>query len=364
MATVPRAPRARPLLFDALPALASSVPFLPLAHAPTAVEPCAALADYLGRPDVWMKRDDRISPIYGGNKVRRYEFVLAEARARGATSLVTLGGLASTQVIATARFGQHLGLPVTAVLFDQPVTRFAREAILTDVAAGATLIHGGGYARSAWRFHRAKQTRGAYAINPGAASPRANLGYIDAALELAAQVARGEMPRPDVIVLPTGSAGTLAALALATAWVGWDTEIVGVRITLRVACNALTVGFVRERTARWIAARAPEFGRALGGRRGRYRLFHGAIGAGYGYPTTESVAAIERYRELTGREGEVTYSAKALVGLRAVARDPAYAQKTILLWQTLSDVRPEVPEGTRARVPRELDWVFEGATVA
>ena len=356
--------RPRPLLFDALPSLAGTVPFLALAAAPTAVERCTALSDYLGRDDVWMKRDDLISPVYGGNKVRRYEFVLADARAQNATGIVTLGGLASTQVMATARFGQFLGLPVTAVLFDQPITRFAREAILTNINAGATLVYGGGYLRSAWRFRQAQQSPGAYVINPGAASPRANLGYVDAMLELAAQVERGEMPRPDVIVLPTGSSGTLAALALGAAYLGWDTEIVGVRITLRVATNALTIGFIRERTARWITARAPEFGRALGKRRGRYRLFHGALGPGYGYPTSESIEAMEWYRRLTGRTGEVTYSAKALVGLRAVARDPAYANKKILLWQTLSDVRPEPAPGTQARVPKDLQWVFDGEAVA
>ena len=359
MATAPAGPRLRPPLFDALPSLASSLPFIALAEAPTAVERCTALADYLGRDDVWMKRDDRISPVYGGNKVRRYEFVLADAKARDATCIVTLGGLASTQVMATARFGQALGIPVSAVLFDQPVTRFTREAILTSVDAGATLIHGGGYLRSAWRYRSLQQTPGAYVIGPGAATPRANLGYVDAVLELAAQVERGEMPRPDVIVLPTGSSGTLAALCLATAWLGWDTEVVGVRITLPLVCNALTVGFVRERTARWIAARAPEFGRALGKRRGRYRLYGGALGPGYGYPTRESVEAMQWYERLTGKTGEVTYSAKALVGLRAVARDPAYAKNTILLWQTLSDVRPVVPEGTKERVPSDLRWVFD-----
>ena len=52
------------------------------------------------------------------------------------------------------------------------------------------------------------------------------------------------------------------------------------------------------------------------------------------------------------------------MGLHAVARDPAYAKKTILLWQTLSDVRPEPAPGTRARVPKELQWVFAGEVVA
>jgi D-cysteine desulfhydrase len=351
---------ARPRIFDALPALAATVPFLPLASGPTAVEPCTAIEEYLGRGGVWMKRDDLISPVYGGNKVRRYEFLLAHARARGATRLVTIGGLASTQVMATALFGQHLGLPVQAVLFDQPITRFARQAILTDLAAGAELVHGGGYVRSAWRYARARRAPGSYAIGPGAAAPRANLGYLDAVLELAAQVAAGEMPRPDVIVLPAGSSGTLAAICLALGWIGWDTEVVGVAITLRIACNPLTIGLVRERTRRWVAARAPAFARELGARRGRFRIDHRALGPGYGHPTPAAIEALGWYRRLTGQDGEVTYSAKALVGLRALARDPAYAKKTILLWQTLSAVHPPCAPGTQARVPADLRHVFAG----
>ncbi len=364
MATSPGTARPRPLLFDALPSLRATVPFVPLATAPTAVEPCTALEGYLGRGGVWMKRDDLISPVYGGNKVRRFEFLLAEAQARGAGRLVTIGGLASTQVMATARFGAHLGLGVSAVLFDQPVTRFAREAILTDIAAGAELIPGGGYAGSAWRYLQQRRAHGSYAIGPGAASPRANLGYLDAVLELAAQVAAGEMPRPDVIVLPTGSSGTLAALCLALAWIGWETEVLGVAITLRVACNPITIGLLRERTRRWIVARAPAFGRELGPRRGRYRLDYRALGPGYGHPTPAAIEALDWYQRLTGQTGELTYSAKALVGLRALARDPAYAKKTILLWQTLSGVRPEAPAGTLGRVPRGLRWVFEGEVPA
>jgi D-cysteine desulfhydrase len=275
---------------------------------------------------------------------------------------VTIGGLASTQVMATARFGEHLGLPVTAVLFDQPITRFAREAILTDLAAGAELVHGGGYARSAWRYFQARRAPGSYAIGPGAATPRANLGYLDAVLELAAQVAAGAMPRPDVIVLPTGSSGTLAAICLALGWIGWDTEVVGVAITLRLACNPLTIGLVRERTRRWIAARAPAFARELGSRRGRYRIDYRALGPGYGHPTPAAIEALGWYQALTGQTGEVTYSAKALVGLRALARDPAYANKTILLWQTLSAVRPPLPAGIEARIPADLRRVFAGET--
>ena len=157
--------RSRPALFDAIPGLAGRLPWRPLAHAPTPVERCSAIASWLGRDDVWMKRDDLISPLYGGNKVRRYEFVLADALERKARTLVTAGGIASTQVMATAILGAHVGLPVRAVLFDQPLTRFAQRALLADATAGARLIHGGGYGLTALRTARA-QARGTSAKSP------------------------------------------------------------------------------------------------------------------------------------------------------------------------------------------------------
>ena len=351
--------RVAPRLFGALPEL-SSLPFLPLAHVPTAVERCTALAPYLGRDDVWMKRDDAISPLYGGNKVRRYELLLADALAKGATSIVTAGGLASTQVTATAVFGRELGLPVRVVLFDQPITTFAREALLADVSAGAELLYGGGYVRTALRVVSEKRrAKGSYLILPGAADPLSNLGYVDAMLELADQVARGEMPRPDVIVLPTGSSGTLAALAIGASFLGWDTEIIGVRITSRIACNALTIGLIVRATTRFLERRSKTFAAA---RRAppRYRLFHGAIGPGYGEPSPAAIDGAAWMERLIGAPGEVTYSGKALVGLRAVARDPRWAGKTILCWNTLSRARPKLAPDARARLPRELEFAFEG----
>lgn len=351
------------MLFDELPELRGTLPFVPLAHLPTPVERCTAIAPYLGRDDVWMKRDDLVSPLYGGNKVRRFELVFGEARARGATRIVTAGGLASTQVTATALFCQALGLPLTAVLFDQPVTRFAKDALLADADAGAELVYGGGYVATAAKTYLASRRPGSYVILPGASDPLANLGYVDAMLELAAQVARGEMPRPDVIVLPTGSSGTLAALSIGAAYLGWPTEIVGVRITARVACNAVTIGIIQRRTEAFLARRSATF-RAR--RRGplRWSLFHGAIGPGYGEPTPASIEGARQVERLIGASGEVTYSGKALVGLRAIARDPAYRGKTILLWNTLSRVRPTPSAGARERVPKSLRWVLDAEAVA
>ena len=352
--------RARPRLFDELPGLAS-LPFVPLAHVPTPVEPCDTIADYLGRGGVFVKRDDLASPLYGGNKVRRYEFVLADAMAQGKKRIVTAGGLASTQAMATALYGAALGLPVRIVLFDQPITRFAKDALLTDADAGAELVWGGGYLSTAWRTWRSLD-RDSYLILPGAANPLANLGYLDAMIELGDQVARGEMPRPAAIVLPTGSSGTLAALALGARWLGWDTEIIGVRITLRIACNRLTIGSIVRATDRFVAEREPRWKRRSS--EVRYSLYGDALGKGYGYPTAESVEGIEQVRRLTGAAGEVTYSGKALAALRTIASMPRWRNETVLLWSTLSTPRPEISAAARERVPRELAWALDAKELA
>lgn len=357
----PPAGRASPRLFDAIPTMRAAVPWRPLCHLPTPVEPCDAIADALGGARVWAKRDDLVSPVYGGNKVRRFEFVFADLEARGARRIVTTGGVASTQVTATALFGQALGIPVRAVLFDQPVTRFAREAVLTDLAAGAELIAGGGYVTSAWRTWRAlRDDPGARLLLPGASHPLANLGYLDAMLELDAQVRAGAMPRPDVIVVPAGSSGTLAALSLAAAWLGWDTEVVGVRITALAACNRLTVSLVAAATRRFVARFDPAFARL----RPRFSLFHGAIGPGYGAPSPEAIAGVALMERLTGLPGEVTYSGKAIAALRVLCASPRYRDRTILFWHTLSSVRPPIPPGTDGLVPPALRRVFEGPVPA
>jgi D-cysteine desulfhydrase len=326
-------------LFEAFPELPGAVPFRPLVHAPTPVERIRA-AHGFGRDDLWIKRDDMVSPLYGGNKVRRFEYLFADAEAKGRRTLVTIGGLASTQVTATILFGKVCGFEVAAVFFDQPITDFLRSAIALDVAARPVLVYGGSYAGTAWRGYRTyRRLDRPYLIAPGASSPLALLGYVDAALELGEQVARGEMPRPDRIVLPAGSGGTAAALALGVSILGWPTIVTAVRITEPLACNRAVMRLWAERTRAFLKKRSPTFARldlpAL-----HIEVEGRALGEGYGYPTPEAEAAIEPIREMIGAPGEVTYSGKAVAALKLLAAERP--GETILFWNTLSSRRPDL----------------------
>jgi D-cysteine desulfhydrase len=350
--------RSEPRLFTEMPALAREVPWMPLVHGPTPVEPCSAIASFLGRDDVWMKRDDLASPLYGGNKIRRFEHVMADAARRGARELITVGGLASTQVTATILFGKALGFDVSAVLFEQPVTSFARRSMLIQASAGGRLVHGGGYAETALRttLALARGGRKSYFVPPGASEPMANLGYVGAMFELADQVERKELPRPDLIVLPAGSGGTTAALALGVMLLGWPTTVVAVRITERIACNRATIRLLVEASASYLARRAGTVSR----RRlpdPRFFVDHSAIGKGYGHPTPEALAAVPEVERLLGVPGEITYSGKALAGLRRIASENP--RKTILLWNTLSATWPEPTIGP-ADLPPAFARYFRG----
>jgi D-cysteine desulfhydrase len=351
-------------LFAELPALARA-PHLPLVHGPTPVEPMRGLEGYFGRGGLWVKRDDLASPLYGGNKVRKFEFLLADALDRGARGLRTVGGLASTQVTATALFGRALGLPVRALLFDQAMTHFGRHALLADVAAGADLAYGGPLPLAALRaVGEAAFGRAGYAlVAPGASTPRPNVGFVDGAFELAEQVRRGEMPRPDAIVVPAGSAGTAAGLALGFARLGWPTEVIGVRITSRLVCHTAWARALAEATGRALARACPGFGRPGAGPL-RLRVEHRAAGRGYGEPTDEAREGAARLALVTGHEGEVTYTGKALAALRALAREPAYATKTLLFWNTLTSAPPPVGRAGPSDLPPPLGRLWHKPPVA
>ena len=94
----------------------------------------------------------------------------------------------------------------------------------------------------------------------------------------------------------------------------------------------------------------------------RFLTLGNALGKGYGHPTAEARDGAEQNRVLTGRPGEVTYSGKALAGLRALVKEPRHQGKTFLFWNTLSHARPEVAHDVS--IPASLAWMFEGEPVA
>lgn len=342
-----------PALFRRFPALAARVPWLPLMDAATPVEPL----ELPGVAPLWVKRDDLTAGAYGGNKVRKLEFLLADARARRAGRLVTMGAAGSHHALATTLYGRGLGLPATLVLFPQPPTPHVRDVLLADAALGAELrwvprmeLIPAGVLIARLAHRRAR----CYTIAAGGSSPVGTLGYVSAALELEEQVRSGAMPAPDVVHVAAGTLGTAAGLAIGLALGELTTRVRAVRIASTLVTNERTLRLLVERTAALLQAggvRMPTTTAILQ----RVELTHDAIGAGYGRETEaarEAATLLGSARLLT----DPTYTAKAAAGMIPALRGSGVH----LFWHTLSASEPEPPPAASTRaLPRRIRRYLE-----
>jgi 1-aminocyclopropane-1-carboxylate deaminase/D-cysteine desulfhydrase-like pyridoxal-dependent ACC family enzyme len=280
------------------------------------------------RSELWIKRDDRTSDVYGGNKVRKLERILGEAVDRGARRIVTVGAAGSHHVLATAYFGRRAGLEVEAVLVPQPYGERALAVMRAALGLGLRAFPVRSWASAPWAIAR-RVARGARYVPLGGSSISGSMAYVDAARELVVQVRRGELPAPDVCVVALGSGGTASGLAAGFEAEGVRTRVVGVCI----AEPAWLLGGA----SRWLArACARQAGIALPRAALRARLSIDArfLGAGYGHPTTHGAEAIELARAAAGLELDPTYTAKAFAA--ALWYVGARRARRILYWHTLS----------------------------
>src|SRR5688500_17111855 len=234
-------------LLDRFPEL-SRIPRAALATLPTPIEP---LPEVPAAGSLWLKRDDLSAEVFGGNKVRALEFLLGAVE-RGDTVL-TIGGEGSTHVLATAHHAARLGARTQAIRWRHEMGPLARTvaahaAGICDVTTTRTIV--GTAARAIWR--RARNPR-LHWIPLGGSSPLGTLGHVNAALELERQLAARTMPRPGRIVVPLGTGGTAAGLALGLAIAGLRIPVVGARIGPRIGANRTRVLGLARATARLIA---------------------------------------------------------------------------------------------------------------
>ena len=201
-----------------------SRPRLALAHVPTPLARDERLSAMLG-VELWLKRDDATGGAEAGNKIRKLEYLLADALERGARGVVTCGGIQSNHARATAILARRLGLECTLLLrvVEGPVSGPARDAaelplegnVLLDRLCGARIrtITPADYARrDECMMQVSRELGGAYVIPEGGSNGLGALGYVEAMREVAE---RGE--RFDVVVHACGSGGTAAGVALGCA---------------------------------------------------------------------------------------------------------------------------------------------------
>lgn len=305
------------------PALAA-IPRARLGRFPTRVEPLEGFRDVNA---LFVKREDLSSDILGGNKVRSLEFLLGRV-AEGDTVL-TIGGVGSTHILATAVHAARLGAKTIAVRWRHDMHSAAEEVGSRAASECAEVITATNIAMAMAPLARMRLTRRSYYIPLGGSTPLGTLGHVNAALELIEQVDAGELPRPTRVVAPLGSGGTAAGLALGFAIGGMDTTVIGARVGPRIGANRWRVLRLAAQTRQLIARYT---GRAPPAVRGdRVVVAHDLYGGAYGrpHPTAEHVAVL--VDALRGWRLDATYSAKAL----AVALDLATEHPSpTVFWMT------------------------------
>jgi D-cysteine desulfhydrase len=164
------------------------------------------------------------------------------------------------------------------------------------------------------------------------------VGYVSAAIELAAQVRAGELPEPSHVVLAVGSGGTAAGLLAGLRRTGLRSRLVCVLVNDLVRCDATTISRLAARTCRLLArAGAPSAGPV---ERGRIRVERGWLGAGYGHPTPAGRRAMTLLREREDLELDPVYTAKAVAALLALNRAGRFGAGPVLYWHTYGVARP------------------------
>jgi D-cysteine desulfhydrase len=353
------APEAALAIERRFPHLCRQFPRVSLTELPTPVQPLRRLGEKLG-VDLWVKRDDRSGPLYGGNKPRKLEFVIGDALARGKSAVVTTGGIGTHHGLATAIAARAVGLRTILVLIEQPVTAHVRRCLLLDQAAGAELhwaSHVAGVAASALRLCAREWRHGQlpYILPAGGTSALSTIGYVNAAFELAEQIAAGDLPEPGWIFAPMGTGGTVAGLALGAELAGLRSQIAAVLVTDILAPSRRRLARLQARTTALLGDDASVD--ALPGAEARLHVVRGYVGPGYGTPTEAAREAGALMQCEEGIELETTYTAKCLAALMDRARRPDYAGSPILFWNTYSSVDPAAHLGPLPQ-PDELPPSF------
>jgi D-cysteine desulfhydrase family pyridoxal phosphate-dependent enzyme len=306
------------------------LPRLRFAHLPTPIEPLPRLSAALGGPNLIIKRDDQTGLALGGNKTRKLEFLLAEAQAHGARTLITAGAAQSNHCRQTVAAARRYGLDCILVLSsDGPPQEvgMASGNLLLDVLLGAELVWTTRDQRDAdlqAAFQAAWDAgRRPYLIPYGGSSPTGAAGYGMAMQELLTQGIN-----PDWIVFPSSSGGTQAGLVVGARLFGYSGKILGISIDELAPVLQARVADLATRTADLLgepSTFAP----------GEILVNADYLGGGYGVLGEAEIEAVRLFARHEGLLLDPVYTGRAAAGLIDLIRNGFFSRgDTLLFWHT------------------------------
>ncbi|HAT3633691.1 D-cysteine desulfhydrase [Raoultella ornithinolytica] len=286
-------------------------PRLELIGAPTPLEYLPRLSDHLGR-EIFIKRDDVTPLAMGGNKLRKLEFLAADALREGADTLITAGAIQSNHVRQTAAVAAKLGLHCVALL-ENPIgtraenyltngNRLLLDLFNTQVEMCDALIQPDVQLEELATRIEAQGYR-PYVIPVGGSNALGALGYVESALEIAQQC-EGAVELSSVVVA-SGSAGTHAGLAVGLEQLMPGAELIGVTVSRKVADQLPKVVALQQAVANSLELQA----------NAEIKLWDDYFAPGYGTPNDEGMEAVKLLAQLEGILLDPVYTGKAMAGL-------------------------------------------------
>lgn len=315
----------------------NSLPRLPLAHLPTPLETLPRLraalqAEDPGRPvpRLLVKRDDQTGLASGGNKTRKLEYLLGEALAQGADTVLTVGAPQSNHCRQTAAAAAKAGLRCLLVLGGH-APRLTGGNLLLDRLLGAQIIWAGQEDRLALLAETARSQAASgyrpWVIPYGGSSPAGAAGYALAFQELLAQ-AQAAGWQMDHVATASSSGGTQAGMAVGAWAAGFTGQIHGISIDQRAGDFQPALAELAQQTASLLGAPHPFRAEAM--------IVHDAyLGAGYGVLGDAERAAIDLLARTEGLLVDPVYTGRALAGLLDLIRQRRFAaSETVVFWHT------------------------------
>ena len=301
-----------------------NIPRLNFAHLPTPVEAQPRLSQALGGPRLLIKRDDLTGLAFGGNKTRKLEFLLAEARDQGAQTLISAGALQSNHcrqtAAAAARFGFKCILVLTGEEPKQPSAN-----LLLDSLFGAQIVN---VANRKDRdrilqetFDRAgKEGMKPYLVPYGGSSATGALGYAFAMKELGEQKVN-----PDWIVFATSSGGTHAGLLLGQRVFGYEGQVLGISVDE-------SEDWLKQHVSELASLASEKLGKRIEFTPGEVLANANYCSAGYGVLTDRDREAIHLFATYEGLLLDPVYTGRAAAGMIDLIRKGFFKRDETLLF--------------------------------
>lgn len=287
---------------------------LKFAHLPTPIEKMGKYSQILDGPEIYLKRDDLTGITLTGNKVRKLEFVVAEAMKQGADVLITCGGIQSNHARATAVIATQLGIKSYLVLRGQQTTAIEGNLFL-DYLMGADIkfITAEDYQNRVDEIMEevAEDLRQKgykpYIIPEGASNELGAVGYIAATEEIIAQLKAANL-EINTIICATGSGGTYAGLLMGKKIFEQNYEVVSINVCADEQYFINRIRGILEKAQH-------RFQLNLGLTKEDIQIIDGYVGKGYALSRPEEIDLIKKVAQIEGIVLDPVYTGKAMFGL-------------------------------------------------